>query len=440
MQLMAWFSRWARAGLDSNYVKGLAKNLVWLIFGNFGALVIGFFVNAYLARKLGQNAFGIYNYAQTIALYACLMVDCGLNVYGNRATARDPARASQLLINIAAFQLILGICVVVLSVSAANFLPIWPGEVSAVVIMSLLWLFPFALNIEWLYLGFQKMRAVALGRVIQQMVIGLSTLLLVVDSGSVVWAPLARAIGGMASAGWLLWQLPSGILGAAKIHLRQTVGYIRSSKWFWMSSVFVQIYHGSDILILQMTRSPAEVGQYSAGFRLMSMGIAVIALINVWMFPILSAEYGRDPGVFRHLRRLYYATAGVISGFILGVGVPLAPRIVLWVYGEQYRNSMPILQILMIAAAVLTINGALSQPLLAAGNESGVFWQILFTAVVNVVLNLSFIPSYGAAAAAGVYLASQIFGTLWLFFLYRRRMKGPDGGSPVARPGQERAT
>ena len=72
---MACFSRWARAGLDSSYVKRLAKNLVWLICGNFGALVIGFFVNAYLARKLGQNAFGIYNYAQTIALYAAMMVD-----------------------------------------------------------------------------------------------------------------------------------------------------------------------------------------------------------------------------------------------------------------------------------------------------------------------------------------------------------------------------
>ncbi|NLV29624.1 MAG: flippase [Acidobacteria bacterium] len=434
---MACFSRWARAGLDSSYVKRLAKNLVWLICGNFGALVIGFFVNAYLARKLGQNAFGIYNYAQTIALYAAMMVDCGLNAYGNRATARDPARAGQLLINIAAFQLILGTCVVVLSVSVVNLFPPWPADVRPVVVMSLLWLFPFALNIEWLHLGFQRMRAVALGRLFQQVVICLSTLLLVVDSGSVIWAPLARVIGGVASAGWLLWQLPPGIFGKAKMRLRQTMGYIRSSRWFWMSSLFVQIYHGSDILILQMTRSPAEVGQYSAGFRLMSMGIAVIALINVWMFPILSAEYGRDPGVFRHLRKMYYATAGVISGIILGVGLPLAPRIVLWVYGDEYRNTMPILQILMIAAAVLTINGALSQPLLAAGSESGVFWQILFTAVVNVVLNLSFIPSYGAAAAAGVYLASQVFGTLWLFFLYRRRMKGPDGGSLVEGPVQE---
>jgi O-antigen/teichoic acid export membrane protein len=150
-----------------------------------------------------------------------------------------------------------------------------------------------------------------------------------------------------------------------------------------------------------------------------------IALVNVTLFPMLSAESRRAPEAFRKLMRLHWWLASGIALVIFMVGVPSAAFIMRLVYGASYASGGPLLAILMVAAGVLSLNGALSQPLLAAGHEGLVFVQVLLTAVGNVVLNLLVIPQWGATGAAWVYLASVTMGTLLLVPFYLARLLRP---------------
>ena len=404
--------------------KEIGKNFAWLFVGNFGSLALGFITTLYLARVLGQAQFGKFSYAQTLAIYGALLVDLGLNVYGNRSVASNPKHAGRYLINIGSVQIFTGLFLIIIVTVIIQTFNFWlDSELQVLVGTSLLWVLPFALNIEWFFLGSQRMNVVASGRLIQQCSIIFITYLLVKGPTQVVYAPLARVAGGMASALWLFFWLPKGIFQDFRVHLSEAAGYLRTSKWFWFSAFLVQVYNGVDIVILQMFRTPSEVGLYSASFRLIGIFVAAISLLNMTMFPMLSAEYGRNTVIFGKLLKLYLLTALVIAFILLVVALPTASLLVNISYGSQYLGSVSFLRILIVAASVLTLNGAIAQPLLATGHEASVFKQILATAVLNVVLNLILIPRYGAHGAALAYTVSSIFATVWLLPIYSKRMR-----------------
>lgn len=385
-------------------------------------MVLGIITTAYLARTLGKSSFGIYSYAQTLAIYSASIIDFGWNSYGNRAVARDPSRAGQYLLNISFFQVISGTAFILLLIAVTSFVDIWDKELKSVVLVSILWIFPFALNIEWLYQGYQRMGTVALGRFIQQLSILVFTLLFVKSSLNLFLAPLLRTIGGMVSAVWLLFKLPKGIFHGTFIGLHQITRYFRDSKWFWLSAFLVQVYHGSDVIILKIFWPASEIGEYSAAFRLLSLGIALISLVNVAVFPLFSAEHSRGEGKFKELMKFHLLISCIIAFFLIIVLIPLASIIVSVVYGGQYVNATSVFIVLVVASAVVTINGALSQPLLAAGEERIVFLVVFVTAIFNIVFNIIFIPKYGGKGAAWVYLASVFLSTILLLPVYIRRL------------------
>jgi len=403
--------------------KEIGKNFGWLFIGNFGSLALGFISTLYLARVLGQAAFGKFSYAQTLAIYGALLVDLGLNVYGNRSVANSPKHAGRYLINIGSVQVFTGILLIIVVATVVHTFNLWSdSELQAIVVNSFVWVLPFALNIEWFFLGLQRMKVVATGRLIQQSMVIVIAYLLVKDPGQVVYAPFARVAGGIASALWLLFQLPKEIFQNVRIHLLEATSYLRSSKWFWFSAFLIQVYNGIDIVILQLFRTASEVGLYSASFRLIGLFVAAISVLNMAMFPMLAAEYGKNEVMFGKLLKLHLLSALGIAFLLLVVALPTVSLLVNISYGSQYLGSVSFLRILIIAASVLTLNGAISQPLLASGHEAAVFKQILLTALLNVVLNLILIPHFGAYGAALTYLISVIFATAWLLPIYYKRM------------------
>jgi O-antigen/teichoic acid export membrane protein len=233
---------------DPAMIRRLTRNIGGLLWGNASALILSLVTTAYLARTLGRTGFGAFSYGQTFAMYAALIADLGLTAYGTRAVAKDPAHAERYLFNIAALQILAGAGLIAVCTGIVYTFNFWSGSaLQEIVLVSLLWVFPFALNVEWFFLGSQRMSIVGVSKFIQYGAICLITYLLVSGPQQVVLASAARVIGGMASVVWLAAHLPRGTLRRLKVNLREALGYLASSKWFWFSAVLVQVANGVDI-------------------------------------------------------------------------------------------------------------------------------------------------------------------------------------------------
>jgi O-antigen/teichoic acid export membrane protein len=415
--------RW-QSLVASNIGRRLGRNLGWLLIGNVSSLALGFATTAYLARMLGQAEFGIFSYAQTIALYATFLVDLGLNVYGTRAVARHPDRSHIYLAHIITLQSLAGIAVLLVGLVVGLTDLIWPSaHLRHMVMLSLLWVVPFAWNVEWLYLGLEQTRTVGSARLLQQLSMFVLVLFLVGNPTQSAYAPLLRVAGGVVSALWLFSRLPEHAFARTQLLISEIGSLVGGAKWFWWSALLLLVSRSSDVIIIQASRPAREIGQYSASMRLVGVVTASIGILNTVMFAMLAAEREKESRNFAKLLNAYLLLAGGIAGVALTVGLSGASLLMTLVYGASYAGAAPIFCLLLIAGACLVLQGAIEQPLLACGYERSVFAVVAATAGLSVAANLTLVPRSGAYGAAISFLSCSVFSAAALFLLYRHAVR-----------------
>jgi O-antigen/teichoic acid export membrane protein len=126
------------------------------------------------------------------------------------------------------------------------------------------------------------------------------------------------------------------------------------------------------------------------------------------LFPTLVEEYHSDQSQFK--RRFEKA---LVLYFLIGGGIAL----VLWgfsheviraIYGDKFLLSADILDILSWAILLFFLNFLLSSLLIASGREKINAWNLVGATVLNIVLNLTWIPRYEAIGAAWATLLCEI--------------------------------
>jgi O-antigen/teichoic acid export membrane protein len=185
-----------------------------------------------------------------------------------------------------------------------------------------------------------------------------------------------------------------------------------------VASVFTIIYFRTDILMLSFLRGDAEVGFYSAAYRLTDALVFLPSVITTSTFPVMSKYFkdSFDTFSFAYARTFKYLFA---SGLLIAVVVTFASdRIINIVYGSEYQNSAIALQILIWATAIMFINVLISSTCVSSGNQQIISKTAIIAAILNVILNFILIPSIGytGAAIATVFSAfgSMLFGLFWI--------------------------
>jgi len=99
------------------------------------------------------------------------------------------------------------------------------------------------------------------------------------------------------------------------------------------------------------------------------------------------------------------AAAWVVGG---STAVILAPQLLRLTFGEPYEEeSVLVLRVLLVAAAVVGVRAQYRNALVALGRSGRNIPPTLAAAVVNVVFNLFFIPRYGLRGAAAATVAAE---------------------------------
>jgi O-antigen/teichoic acid export membrane protein len=403
----------------------VAKNLFWISLGSAAGMLFGFLSNVYLARTLLPEAFGKISYAQTWIQYLILIADFGLYIYAVREIAKQRERLAEFARNIVSFRFVVSL------VLLALFFPIaWMAfrsyEMKLLVICSSLMVLVSALGVEWAFQGIERMNVVALSRALTGLLPLLLFLFFVKSPEHLVAVPLLRFLGTVLVAIFILRFLGTKI-DIFRFDRCRILDYLKASRYFWFLLLFVQIYHGADIIILGSFRTAQEVGLYAAAFRLINLLLAALGLVNAAVFPVLS-DYGiRDMRRFFVLKRAYLLSSILLGGVTVAIFLLMGDKLLLLVFGEAYRGSIGISRILIVGVAIVMYNGPYSQSLLAKGFERDVLKVAGVCAISNVVLNLVSIPHFGGLGAAVSYVVSELIGAAWVARIYYQKVRNQVG-------------
>ena len=373
---------------------------------------MGLFVGAWIARYLGPEKQGILDYARSFVALFGAFATLGIKTIIIRDLVKEPSAKEEILGTAFLLQMLGGCFIVLTTVGLTTVLQ--PDDVLSrwlVAIIALETIFQAAYVIDF---WFQSQ----------------------VQSKFTVWSKsTAYLITSLFKVGAILLQAPLVVFAAAiltetvltsvglVINYRRRGNAVRSwrptlhrvklllgESWpLALSGVMLLVYQRVDVVMLrQMTGDTTAVGLYTVVARLLDYGAFIPIVLATSLFPSLIKS--KEKGVTFYTKRLqqFYDLNTSIAYFIILFAVPLAPFIILTLYGPDYAPSIPIFVIYVWANLFTYLGVARGRHLI---NDGIIRFSLVTSAlglVINVGVNLVLIPQYEGVGAAVATVAAQV--------------------------------
>ncbi len=385
-------------------------------------MIMGLVYSMYTARYLGPERYGTIAFALAFTSIFGVVTDLGINTLTIREVARNKNSATTFLGNLLLIKSILVIITVAFIVVAVNLTGHDRIEIDVTYLISIsIILSAFNGAFNSLFQAFERIEYVSIGSV-------LSNISMLLGAGYAISQ-------GFGVIGFACIYIFSSTLGLAytlfvanRLHLTHALQIDREMIWpmmkealpFGITSLSGMIYTYADSIMLSSLKGNEVVGWYNAPYRLMLMMLFIPNVINVVIFPVMSRYFTSSPSFLKLIYTKYLKFMLILS-LPLGMGTTLiADKIILFVFGVGFENSIVALKII-IWTIVLTFIGAAFARLLESVNQQRIITKIsMVCMVVNVLLNILLIPkfSYIGSSFVTVFTEFLLVGSI-IFFSYR---------------------
>lgn len=395
----------------------LATRLLVLLIGVAGSVI--------LARALGPSGRG--EYALIILIPAILQItgNLGLDAAVTYLVAKRQSQARSIALSIAAASAALGL-VLLAGYALLAELPTYNRflEVAGVdpyLVWILVALLPFTLASSCLIhaiLGLERYRAFNLASLLGPLSnLALLLVLVVALRLGVLGAVLAAggsSLVGLAGATVILLSATVGPTKPAHGLMRETLSYgarvhVGSVSWF--------LHWRADMFLVSYLAGPAALGYYAAAVGLTEKLYVLPSTVGTVLLPRVAGSKGEEtrsvtPVACRHTLWLTFGFAVLLAVF--------AWPIVYLLFGAAFLPSVRPLWLLLPGMIALGAGRVLSADLNGRGLPGAVAGVNTTSAILNVVLNLWWIPIWGTSGAAAATSISYAVAALLLGHRYTR--------------------
>lgn len=187
---------------------------------------------------------------------------------------------------------------------------------------------------------------------------------------------------------------------------------------FVLISFFAGLYSRLDVFLLKILKGETEVGIYSAGSKFLEALLFMAASYNVTAAPIL-ARLAKNAD---SLRKKITKDVIFLSGIGFGTAIVLSlfsPFFLTYILKKNYLLSIPVLRIVIFALPFILLNSIWLNILYVLKKSYLAIFVFLSQTVVNLMLNLIFIPRYSYIASSYISVFSEIINCIVLIILVR---------------------
>ncbi len=391
--------------------RALLRNMLHLGAGDVLGRVSSVATVVLLGHRYGIVILGVYALAQSLTQYLQPLIDFGLRHVGARLLAMYPQAAGYIVDQVQRRRLAVAGLVLpwLLVYSACAKLPVemkvFLFAFSAVGAL-------YAISLDWAAWGQERLYLVGLARSAVPLSL-LAFILLGKPEGERVlgWAVGGNAFGFLLQGAifWAWWrrQRPQPVNGGTLEAIREALAW-RRTRIMGLAWLCNLAFNTIDILMLGVLSSPEQVGLYGAAYRVLNQVLSTYYLLTQVLYPRF-ARHGVEDRARMLRARILAPLLG--AGMLIAAAISISRRMVLLVvFGHQFLAAGPLLLLLAWSIPLDFMTSYLSNAFIAWGMEKRVLLCTMIGAGSNIVLNLFFIPSYGArGAAVNTLLSYAIF-------------------------------
>lgn len=398
----------------------LLNGMFWNAVQKYSGQVVSIVVSMVLARLLSPEDFGVIAIALVIISFLNILCDMGI---GPAIIQRNDLNQNDLD-NIYTFSCIVGVLL-----SLCFFLSSWPisffyNNQKLIVVCQILAcnVFFAAANMvpNALMVKNFRFKQIARRTLFLQILSGFLSVAVAYKGGgiySLLISPVVTAIGVF------LYNRQFYKLRLARRLTLNPIKKIFSYSAFQFAFKFINFFAANiDKIVIGKTMSAYNLGYYQKSFQLVQLPLSNIdSVITPVLHPLLSKYQGDKDGLISRYNKVINLLATI--GFPLGVYMFFcATEIIVFFYGDQWINAVPVFRILAISAPVyITLSSCGS--FFQASNETK---NLFYLGVVNsfimigltLIAGLFFRTIESVAMAWSISILSNFFWTY--YFIYVR--------------------
>ena len=381
-----------------------------------------------ISRWLGVAEAGLYFLAVSFALIFTRVALLGLDQLLVRDVAQSPARARVYFGNFLAMRVALALVALAgLALVVTRFLDYAPQTQRVVLLYGLTILPTAIINIcQALFIARERMgylAGVALFAGGVRVVAGLLALWLGLQLVGIVAALLLASVvevGVHLAIVWRRFLRPSWRLDWAFCRRQLGVAFP-----FVFVGITYVLENQLDGVLLSVLKDERAVGVYGAAATVLAALLLMAYAFQKAIYPTMSRLYATSQ---RGLERLY---AEAMRYLFLGAlpiavgGTLVAEPLIIALYGNEFREAAPVLQVLLWVAFLLFLHVPNARLMVIRNDQAWIARFLMAVLGINVALNLALIPRWGAWGAAVARLTSTGVLVLLSYGYLRRRMRAP---------------
>jgi O-antigen/teichoic acid export membrane protein len=412
----------------ANYTKKFLVNVGKVFIVSIIAAFIGYIIRIYFARSLTVEEFGLfYSIIAFLAIFVIFItfgLDRALVYFIPKFLAESkPEKIKNSVLYVALVLLVNNIIFIIILSFFARFLGanLFKNEIASTILMLMAVSFfidTFVLIIQSSFQGFQMMgtfSSINIARMSLILVISFIFFKLGLGILSPVIAYIITPIILILVYSFLLYKKNKNIFSIHKLTWQKPLfkKLYKYGSYMILLTIGGVILGHSDRLMITAYRTLEEVGIYSAVFPTAMLFSYVPYAIGKVLFPITSELWSKGLKVeFRKGVELLYRSYFMVllpTSFLIftfsGVLLELF-------YGAAYASGGFALKILAISAIFLSLS-SINGNILSGIGKPKIYTLIIITGtIMNVILNIIFIPKFGisgAAMATGISFALMMF-------------------------------
>lgn len=364
-------------------------------------LVLGFLVGAWLTRSLGVDATGVLGTILTIGSMLGFVAEFGLRQILIKEISAAPERSAIVFgsgVRMLAFS---GIAAYVLGSTITALVGGWAAWVTVLIAFSPLLFLPHVAFLARWDAMHQARRGAQFG-LLALLGTNLAKIITIVYHGGVKGAATAIALESIFVA------LGAFFLGTRLGWLRDCARFDSKAAKLLLAQAFPHfLAHSGTLLLLRIDqlmilpmRGKTEAGLYAAATRLSELVYMIGPAIVLTFLPRLTALHREDPAAYRRQCGILFSIMSCIGYAVIACWWIAGAWVVKLLYGEAFAGCTPVLSVHCVAA-LASLHGSLLAAFLVVEGRAKLGAIATYSGVVvNVLLNLWWIPRYGALGAA----------------------------------------
>lgn len=401
----------------------VVKNYIFNAGYQVMALLVPLITTPYISRVLNSEGIGIYSYTFSVVSYFTLCSILGTAIYGKKQIGilqDEPVERTKKFLDILSLRILTSAVVLVLYLLYVFLF----ADNKTVAYLQSFYILGVMTDVSWLFQGMEDFERIAIRNFIFKFINVLLVFVFIKDEHDlwkyVLLLSLLTVIGNIS-----IWPFLSKYL--VKIHGYKIKPFddIKLIMKLFIPAVATQLYTMIDKnMIGNITQDPSQNGYYEQAEKIVKMSLILITTIATVLLPKVSKAYSQNnhSDVKKYLHSAYNFAWFMGIPLMCGV-VAISPILVPVFFGDGYEPVMiilPILSLLFIFMSFNQINATLFFISLERENVYLKFFAV--GGVINIGLNLVFIPQAGAIGAAiGTVIGELIITILELAYIVKNQ-------------------